>query len=356
MIEGSLRNVPLADVFQIVVTSQKSGILTVAHNDSQARIFFEKGRIQSAHLDPGVHLGEIMVRLDLLSTLEVQQLLAVQGDDSDGTPLGQLGVDRTLIDQDDLLRAVERQVFEVVSELLSWRDGTFNFAEQSEWTGLAISDHNIDAMTILMDVAEQLSESEDGSADPGAVFQRAGDPTKVTMPAGAWEVLANIDGKRSARSIAAEMDLRERKVYRLLYQLQTLGIVEASPFEVEDPLVLVVSQSRALRQLLQLSPQRARFRTHVVTIAGEALSFLADNYPSAVVVDDHQGEGWAFVKAFRQLPGKGHLPVLVLTEESSGFRGLLGRRRRPKASTLEKPFQELDLQERITGLVGRSVA
>ncbi len=34
MIEGSLRNIPLADVFQIVVTSQKSGILTVAHNDS----------------------------------------------------------------------------------------------------------------------------------------------------------------------------------------------------------------------------------------------------------------------------------------------------------------------------------
>ncbi len=296
-----------------------------------------------------------MVRLDLLSTLEVQQLLAVQGGDSDGTPLGQLGVDRTLIDQDDLLRAVERQVFEVVSELLSWRDGTFNFAEQSVLTGLAISDHNIDAMTTLMDVAEQLSESEDGSADPSAVFQRAGDPTKVTMPAGAWEVLANIDGKRSARSIAAEMDLRECKVYRLLYQLQALGIVEAAPFEVEDPLVLVVSQSRALRQLLQLSLQRARFRTHVVTIAGEALSFLADNYPSAVVVDDHQGEGWAFVKALRQLPGKGHLPVLVLTEESSGFRGLLGRRRRPKASTLEKPFQEMDLQERITGLVGRSV-
>src|SRR5690606_27104036 len=88
MIEGSLRNVPLSDIFQIIATGQKSGVLTVQRGQARARIYFDQGRIGYAHVTPGVHLGEILVRMDLLTAHEVQEILRRQHTENPGTQLG----------------------------------------------------------------------------------------------------------------------------------------------------------------------------------------------------------------------------------------------------------------------------
>jgi CheY-like chemotaxis protein len=353
MIEGSLRNVPLSDVFQIAVTGQKSGILTVVREGAEARIFFEQGNIQSAHLVPGVHLGEILVRMDLLTALEVQELLSMQRSDGDGTPLGLIAVERGMVDANGLHRAVERQVVEVLSELLSWRDGNFVFSEQSLLFGAA-HDHDIDAMAVLMKVAQQISDYETGSAAPSSVFQRSGDPTKVDMPPGGWEILGHIDGTHTSRNIASELDLSEGQVYHLLFTLERLGVIEPSPFDIVEPVVLLLSPSSALRQLLRLTLQRAQCEVVIAADEADALAYAEGNYPRVVVVDDHGGSGWVFVRELRKLPTMAHTPVVLLTDSNGG--GLLGRFRRPKATVVSKPFQETAFQQLIGSLVGRSLA
>lgn len=354
MIEGSLRNLPLSDVFQIVATGQKSGILTVARGEGRARIYFEQGRIQYAHISPGVHLGEILVRMDLLTTHEVQEILRRQRVENAGTPLGLLAVELGLIEEDDLHRALERQVLEVVTELMGWSDGQFNFAERSGWASQVPTHHTVDAMALLMTVAQRLHEFEGGTAEPDAIYRREGDPTKVAMPEGAWEVLAVVDGKRSARSLAAELDMTERHVLHLLYRLEAVGVIEPQPFRMEDPLVLAVSPSSALQRLLRLSLQRARLRAEVAMDYDAALQAVSALHPSALVVDDIDGGGWAFVKELRRQPGQGHLPVLVLVDETPKT-GLFGRPRHPRAEVLLKPFHEIDFQQIVTHLLGRTL-
>ncbi len=355
MIEGSLRNVPLSDVFQIVATGQKSGILTVMRGKARARIYFEVGGIQYAHISPGVHLGEILVRMDLLTTHEVQEILRRQHVENAGTPLGLMAVEMGLIGQDDLKQALERQVLEVVSELMSWSDGQFNFAERSGWASQAPTSHAVEAMTLLMSVAQRLHEFEGGVVDLDTIFVRHGDPTKVAMPSGAWEVLGYVDGKRTARSIASELDLTERHVLHILFELQSLGVIEPQPFQVEDPLVLAVSPSSALQRLLRLSLQRARLRAEVALDYEDALRVLPDVHPSALVVDDQEGAGWELVKELRRQSGQSHLPVLLLVDEEPKG-GLFGRARRPRAEVLLKPFHEIEFQQIITRMVGRSLA
>jgi hypothetical protein len=355
MIEGSLRNVPLSDVFQIIATGQKAGILTVMRGQARARIYFEQGGIQYAHISPGVHLGEILVRMDLLTTHEVQEILRRQHVENAGTPLGLMAVEMRLIDEDDLRRALERQVLEVVSELMSWSDGQFNFAERSGWASQAPTHHAVDAMALLMSVAQRLHEFEGGVVEPDTIFLRQGDPTKVAMPAGAWEVLGYVDGKRTARSIASELDLTERHVLHILFELERTGVIEAQPFHVEDPLVLAVSPSSALQRLLRLSLQRARLRAEVALDYEDALRILPDVHPSALVVDDQEGAGWELVKELRRQTGQSHLPVLVLVDEAPKG-GLFGRARRPRAEVLLKPFHEIEFQQMITRMVGRPMA
>ncbi|MBS3966076.1 MAG: DUF4388 domain-containing protein [Truepera sp.] len=349
---GSLRDAPMADVFQIIVSGHKSGVLTIARGESLARLYFERGRIQYAHLSPGTQLGEVLVRLELLTALEVQEVLLKQTHENAGTPLGLLAIELGLMSHDDLAQALKAQVLEVLSELLTWQTGNFAFAERSITATQVPTGHDFDAMELLFEVAQRLQQWGQGGVEPAAVFVKASDPTKVSLPKGGWEVLGYIDGRRSASSVAAELDLPEQQVYHILHELLTQGVIAVAPFAVEEPLVLIVSSSSALQRLLRLALRRARLRTILTAEADAARQLLLAERPHGLVVDDEQGEGWQFVRELRRLPGQAHLPVLVLTNERQGP-GLLTRLRRPKAFTLSKPFKEIEVQQRVTQMLGR---
>lgn len=354
MIEGSLENVPLSDVFQIIVTGQKAGTLTVIDRTRRARLYFDGGKLEHAHLTPGVHLGEMLVRMELLTTHEVQEILIRQAGTKEALPLGQLAVDLEYLADDDLGRALERQAVEVVTEIMTWRTGSFNFTEHGEWATAPHSGHPIDAMRLLMTVAQQLDDYRAGAVEPDWILKRSGDPTKVELPPGGWEVLGHVDGKRTARSVSAELDLSERQVYHLLHALLEAEVVERVPYELVEPLVLVISDSGVLQRLIRLALQRARLRAEVVDEAERAMPLIESTRPSAVVIDDREGEAWDFVRDLRKLPAQGHLPVVVVGLADPGQR-LFGRFRRPKATFIQKPFHEIDFQQLITRLVGRSL-
>lgn len=353
MIQGSLRDVALPDIFQVLVSGQKTGILTVVKGRYRARLYFELGRLQYAHVTPGAHLGEILVRLDLLTTLEVQEILLKQTSENAGTLLGVMAVHEGFISEEDLQGAIEEQILETLTELLLWRTGKFHFEERSANASQVPTEHTFDSMTVLMKVVQRVESWQSGELESEMVFEKAGDPTKVVLPEGGWEVLGHVDGRRSVLTIAAELDLSERQVYSILAFLKEHGIIRLSSIQVETPLVLVISESGALQRLVRLTLQRASFKVETRDSTSEGMAFIENDHPRAIVVDDEAGDGWEFVKDLRKLPGQGHLPVLILCDEAPRD-GFFGRFSRPKASVLLKPFREIDLQQVTGKLVGRS--
>ena len=352
MVAGSLRNVPLADVVQIVATGQKSGVLSVVHRTKRARIYLERGRVQVAHLSPGVHLGEVLVQLDLLTAHEVQEILGRQDHENAGTPLGLTAVQAGLLSEEDLHRALRRQAVEVIADLLGWRDGDFSFSERSTLESEVATEHTHDAMALLMEADALRQDLGAGLADPATVYRRAGDPTDVPLPEGAWDVLAHVDGLRSARTVASEGDAGETRSLRLLRQLEELGVLAPLPVEAPEPTVLVVSASSAMQRLIRLSLLRIGLRPLLFDSGADALGSLDETRPSVVVVDDRDGEGWDLVRALRRLPGRGHLPAVVLSAGNEPD-GWLARMRRPRAEVLARPFHELELQQLVGRLAGR---
>jgi CheY-like chemotaxis protein len=353
MVEGSLRNVPLGDVVQIVTGGQKSGVLTVAAGVTRARVYLERGRVQVAHLEPGTHLGEILVRMDALSAREVQEILARQERENAGTPLGLMAVEAGLLERETLQSALRRQAVEVLAELLTWRDGTFSFAERSLSASQVPTSGSHDAMALLMEADALRRDLDAGTADPSAVYRRVGDPTEHELPAGAWELLPLLDGRRPARTVVADADMTEVEGLRLLRRLEEAGVIEELPREEPEPVVMVVSPSSALQRLIRLALQRAGLTPVLFDAGEEALAAVDEVRPSVVVVDDRAGEGWRLVRRLRTTPGRGHLPALVLSERS-GPRGWWARWRRPRAEELQRPFHELELQERVARLAGRA--
>ncbi len=342
MIAGRLRNVPLSEVFQVVMTGHKVGTLEVKSKGRVATLYCERGRIRYANLRPGVHLGEVMVRLDLLSVAEVQAILASQVQEHAGAPLGLAALRLGLIDEADLAAAVRRQVGEVISELLTWRDGAFRFTEAGTDNTYVPEEHAVDAMALLFEVAGRLQDEDAARVAPAAVFTRAADPTTVTLPDGAWEVLEAVDGRRSARAVAADLDMPERQVYGVLGRLEAVGVLRRLELVRDEPVVLVICASHALQRLLALVVERSGGVARLVSTPAEAITAAAAVRPHALLIDD-DGTGWGSVGTLRSEPGLTHLPMLLMTNDSGhvGWR----RWRRPKVDVMARPFDELALLE-----------
>ena len=355
MIEGNLRNVPLTDVFQIITTGMKSGILTLSRPDYRARIYFEMGLIQYAHLSPGVHLGEVLVRMERLSSFEVQTILLKQKRENAGTPLGLSAVAMGYITQEELKRALNSQITEVLTELIFWKKGSFHFAEKSNLASQIPTEHAFEAMPLLMQVIKNVNNWKKGHAKGGTIYERAGDPTNIQLPDGSWEILGYVDGKRNAFSIASELDMQQRQVMFILNELEQSQIIKPSKFKNKPQLVLAISPSSAYQRLINLSLLRSGYMPKLESAYISGLRFLESYNPHLIIVDDFEGQGWEFVKTVRKSPKRKHLPIIVLGEEHVR-RGFFNRFKRPKANVLSKPFTEADFQQMVSNMTSKVLA
>lgn len=350
------------DVCQLIATGQKTGILTARQPHARARVHFEMGRVQFAHLNPGVHLGEVLVRMHLLTMREVQEAQrsahrdAHEGDVTSSS-LGLSALRLGMLGDAELQRALEAQMIEVFMELFTWKSCTFSFAERSLLASYAPTGDSTDVMTLFMEVAKRLGDWTTERVSEKVVFHKAGNPTKLGLSEWDWEVLGYVDGARSAASIAAEVELPERQVYYRLYQLERCGAVRPDPAEAQPPSVLLFSADNLTGRLMRLAMRRVALKPYFVQSLDSERGIVAvqERRPKALVLYNGAEGGtsaWPLVRALRQHASLRHLPIVVLSAEENS---LLRRLRRPRATVLENPFSELELQQSVTRLLGRSL-
>lgn len=335
MIEGSLREVAITDVLQVLLSGRRSGVLNVERGDQRARVWVADGKLWAASIDGGVHLGEVLARMDLLALDEVHELLARQTASGGRPPLGAAALERGWIDRAELDLAVERHLIEVLSELGRWRDGRFAFREGDGPPG-SPGEAGFDPVRILMQVDEARGGS--GRLDPDTVLRRSGDPTRHALSPEAWELLGLVDGRRSARALAAEADQPEGRALALLAELVAAGVLATAPDAATPPTVLVACRRASEGRLVRLALLRQGVHPQLVTdLEGAAAAFEASR-PSAVVVDGDLAPG-PWLRALRRRDEGSHVPVLLLGASA----GPWWRRRDPATDRLPRPFREADL-------------
>lgn len=174
--QGSLRELQLADVVQLVAGSGKTGKFVLAHDDEEGEIFLKQGRI--VHAQVGGVSGE-----------------------------------------------------EAVYILASWSAGEFSFQPGAESDRETVHKSNT---RLMMEAAHQhdewrvLGRKIPGlSAVPTLASPEAGRP--VTLSPVEWRQIVAIDGKKSVRDLARESATSSFEVAKTLYGLVTAGLVEMRP-------------------------------------------------------------------------------------------------------------------------------
>ena len=170
--QGSLKELPLPDIIQLVSVSGKTGVFKLKNGADSGDIYLQKGQI--AHAQAGDLSGE-----------------------------------------------------EAVYELAIWRQGEFVFTPGVESSTTTITRSNTN---LLMEAARRIDEwqvlsKRIPSTRLVPVFTDQGVNTSVSLTAQEWGVICKIDGRRSIDEISKGMGLGPFEVCKLLYGLITSGLV-----------------------------------------------------------------------------------------------------------------------------------
>src|SRR3954469_10113426 len=265
-IEGPLRELGIHDVFQLLDLSRKTGALRVTselrHNEGT--IYFDNGVVVSAEIRSNPHpLGAVLLRTGKITEADLERARDMQQRQGDKRRLGEILVALGVITSREVERQIRFQIEEVVFEVMSWNEGYFSFAEESESKVPTEVTVRIPVEALLMEGARRIDEwsrIENRIPHVGVVPSLAPPPQggggELDLLPPEWEVLALIDGQRSVRGLATELGRSDFEVAKTLFGLESAGVIvlvdpgtvrQGRPSSASDLTEIVAKAERALQ-------------------------------------------------------------------------------------------------------------
>lgn len=255
-IEGPLRELGIQDVLQLLDLARKTGTLTIRSErfNDEVTINFDQGQIvkvtRRLSRSP---LGQLLLRSGKLTERELERALALQREDPSQS-LGRILLELGSVSEAELRRHLVFQLEESVYELMDWDEGHFRF-EEGPVPARAVGEVEVRVRvdSLLMEGARRIDEwSQLESKIPDAGWvpvllpseQVEGAP--LDLRPGEWEVLAEIDGERDLRELAADLGRSSFELAKIIYGLIGMGVVHlmeralpVSASDLEDALAEV---------------------------------------------------------------------------------------------------------------------
>jgi uncharacterized protein YejL (UPF0352 family) len=126
-LEGRLEDMGLADIFQIIGISKRSGVLTLIRKEGTGRLVFNQGQVIFASSDTRNRLGYTLVKKGIISNEDLEYALRIQKGRGSKKPIGTILIELGSLDQQTFEKELYSHVVSVVHDLLSWESGSFHF-------------------------------------------------------------------------------------------------------------------------------------------------------------------------------------------------------------------------------------
>ena len=177
-LSGNLEDVSVADAVQFIHLGARTGTLTLTKGEQQGGIGFHKGRIVNAWAPGAKRVGDLLLESAVIDDATLQEALRRQEEEHPRRSLGQILVTMG-VEPEAIYRAVEQQIERAVYDLVTWNQGTFQFAlddlkpidDIALVPGDVIRHLNLDTQMVLLDAVRVFDErNRNGSngAEPEA--------------------------------------------------------------------------------------------------------------------------------------------------------------------------------------------
>ena len=231
-LQGSIQQFTLPEIFQLVAGARKSGTLGIQRDDSIVMVYFRDGMIVYAYGPRQTfHLGQLLKERGAISAEQLDKAVDIQSRGENSRRLGEILIQEGSIDRADLEKVVMSQIEQLLYSLLAWDSGTFKFYEDQFPTDEEIT-VTISVENVILEGLRRLDEQrmvEKTLPSTESVFALASSETgrkrMVSLSAEEWNIMALVDGRRSAEQITRESALDRQRALRTLAQLKLAGLI-----------------------------------------------------------------------------------------------------------------------------------
>lgn len=231
---GNIRDFGLSDFLYLVDRGYKTGGLHLSHEQENAILFFEKGKLVMAVRKPEDEHADLLVRLGILSADQLSQARASFAARGNGATLTQVVIDERLAAKDQFQGQIQSFTEEAVYGLFGWPEGEFRFEQnQRPAPDAPIIPTPISVDHLIMEGVRRIDEwgrikDRIPSTDMVVRFlDQPGERAKgVKLAPEEWRIFARINGKDTLAEIAQKTNLSEFDVCRIVYGFLTAGLVD----------------------------------------------------------------------------------------------------------------------------------
>lgn len=235
MLRGRLEEFNLAEVFGLIGDSRRSGALKVSREDSEGIIFFREGEVFFAITDKNrVPLGKRLVDAGLLTVKELNEALAEQKKTSHGLRLGQILIAKHYLNAETLELFVQEQILDALFEIMSWKEGEFEFAQnvsiEDEDIGIYMStgdaikgaSERLEEWEKLLEMLPSSSAWLEMSAAPGR------SKADIALKPDEWKIVYHLRQPKTVAELRRKIHLTSSSLFRTLARLLELELIEVA--------------------------------------------------------------------------------------------------------------------------------
>jgi hypothetical protein len=222
-LEGRLEDLGLADIFQIISLSKRSGVLTIIRKEGTGRLVFNRGMLIFGSSDSVSRLGYTLVKKGLVTTEELEKALRLQKTGGMKLPVGAILEKTGAISKEVLEEELRNHLVEVVRDFLNWESGSFHFELGNPVANDLTLDEGLNLDFLMMEASRRQDEYERNQMEhtlPSTTVNEV--PSETTVPPGSDLNSALGEGSES------ETGPPEKPVYRKDLALLTSMIEELS--------------------------------------------------------------------------------------------------------------------------------
>ena len=311
-LRGSLKTMPVGDVFDWLERRQPAGELTLDRANQTRRFQVASGAITSASsTDPAEYLGQILINTGVINEDQLREAYASQ--QSDGILLGKILLISGAVSEAALHDAIELKIREGLYDALSWDDGGFQF----EPAGATPRPLEVEVALPLPELRAAGSER----AERWRVLRAEipGDDCRFFMPDRSWlekakpgspsaVILNEVVRGLTVREMSLAMHSMPFPVYQRLYELMARGILKIDRRQTlrpqEDEVIPPVALIEAAR-----GRARGGDRPGALEMAKKALAQAPAN--EAIKKAYQEIERGLFAELSRTLLGRFRVPKLL---------------------------------------------
>ncbi len=236
---GNLSSIPLLDIFQLLFSGRKSGVLEIVDGESKTKIYLKSGLIIAAEstMDKDL-LGNLFIKRCRLPKRELNQATNLHR--KTGKPLGEILIEMEILSEVEINSALKIKVEEIIYDLFGWKSGNFQFHE-GDVSPRPELENPLNPMNVIMEATRRLDEwaqiQEDLPPENSILFpiipeDFAENDIRITKDD--FAIITSINGKKSLRQILTDSPYDRFTTAKSIHRFITMGLLGYSKSEIED--------------------------------------------------------------------------------------------------------------------------